>query len=340
MKNFKTLLTVTAGACALASSATAMIEIDTSYVGDIGNANDSTGYGGVSYDYHVGTYEVTNSQYVSFLNAKGSTNAHGVFNGNMESQSYGGIQQDGTGVGGDLFTYSVKSGMGNKAVNYVSFWDAARFTNWLTNGQGSGDTESGMYNLGGVTHPTNGSVTRQLDFSAGQNGVAVASEDEWYKAAYYQPVGAGGDTDSYWLYPTASNATPSNDLVGIDPGNNANCYQAGYTVGAPTYLTDVGEFENSASYYGTFDQGGNVREWNDAIVSSGSRGLRGGAFNNDDPSLQSSNRSNGNPSVEFFAIGFRVSSLAPIPEPSTYAAIFGCLALTVATMRRNGRRTL
>ena len=29
------------------------------------------------------------------------------------------------------------------------------------------------------------------------------AKSEWYKAAYYQPAAQGGDTDNYWLYPTA-----------------------------------------------------------------------------------------------------------------------------------------
>jgi sulfatase modifying factor 1 len=317
MKNLKTLLTVTAGACALASSASAMIEIDTSYVGDAGNANDGSGYGGVSYDYHVGTYEVTNSQDVSFLNAKGTSNTHGVFNANMESNSHGGIQQDGTS---GSFTYSVKSGMGQRAVNYVGFWDAARFTNWLTNGQGSGSTETGVYTLGNVTNPTNNTVTRNTGaWDAG--GVGVASEDEWYKAAYYQPVGDGGDTDSYWLYPTASNSIATADA---NYGNNIGT------------LTDVGTYSDDASYYGTFDQGGNVWEWNDAIVSSSFRGLRGGAFSDTDANLQSSSRAISYPTYEDTNIGFRVSSPAPIPEPSSYAAMFGCLAAYVCNDTSQG----
>ena len=35
--------------------------------------------------------------------------------------------------------------LANRPVNYVSFGDAARFANWLHNGQGNGDTESGAY---------------------------------------------------------------------------------------------------------------------------------------------------------------------------------------------------
>ena len=70
----------------------------------------------------------------------------------------------------------------------------------------------------------------------------------------------------YWDYPTKSNTVPSN--VGsdgyTDPGNHANYWNNGYTLGSPYYRTNVGEFENSASAYGTFDQGGNVWEWNEA----------------------------------------------------------------------------
>lgn len=317
MKNLKTILTVTACACALSLSGTAAISIGTSYVGDVGNANDSTGFGGVSYGYHIGTYEVTNNQYVSFLNATASTDTHGLYNSSMNSSSDGGIQRSSTS---GSFTYSVKSGMGEKAVNFVSFWDAARFTNWLT----SGNTEEGVYNLDGVTAPVNNTITRDATaWNAG--GVAIASENEWYKAAYYQPAGAGGDADSYWLYPTASNS--------IMPAD------ANYNDSVGT-LTDVGTYSDYASYYGTFDQGGNVWEWNDELVVSFTRGLRGGSFDLDFDvdDLKSSTRASIGPTDEGDYIGFRVSSLGPIPEPST--CVLGCLALTIAIVRRRGRGTL
>jgi sulfatase modifying factor 1 len=305
---------LTVAALLSACSAFASIEIGTSYVGDAGNTADSTSYGAVGYGYHVGTYEVTNSQYVSFLNATGSTNAHGVYNSSMNSSTHGGIQQSGTS---GSFTYSVKAEMGNKPVNYVSFWDAARFTNYLT----TGGTESGVYNLGGVTAPTNNTVTRDATaWNAG--GVAIASEDEWYKAAYYK---GGSTTAGYWDYAHQSDSITTAD--------------ANYAMSVGT-LTDVGTYSGAASYYGTFDQGGNVWEFNDAIVSSTTRGERSGAFGFSAVYLQSSYRGSDDPTDEFGGIGFRISSLAPIPEPSTYAAIFGSLALAVATMRRKGRGTL
>lgn len=42
-------------------------------------------------------------------------------------------------------------GSGARPITYVSWFDAARYTNWLHNGQGTGDTETGAYTLNGAT---------------------------------------------------------------------------------------------------------------------------------------------------------------------------------------------
>lgn len=303
-----------ASAASAASAAFADINIDTVLVGNANNAADSTSYGSVSYNYHIGTYEVTNSQYTAYLNATAATDTHSLYNTNMSSNTHGGITRSGSS---GSYTYSVKSGFDNKPVNYVSFWDAARFSNWLT----TGGTETGVYNLNGTTAPTNNTITR--DATAFNNGgVAVASENEWYKAAYYDPTlnsGSGG----YWLYPTQSNSITTTD--------------ANFDISVGT-VTDVGTYAADPSFYGTFDQGGNAWEWNDEILFTSARGLRGGSFTSSDSALQSSfNFASFDPTIENKDLGFRVSSLAPIPEPSAYAAILGCLGLSLALVRRKGR---
>ncbi len=61
-----------------------------------------------------------------------------------------------------------------------------------------------------------------------------------------------------------------------------NGFNGGYAVTNSTSvtgvnaLTPVGAFTQADSYYGTYDQGGNVWEWNDTIIGS-SRGVRGGS---------------------------------------------------------------
>ena len=286
------------------------ITIDSVAVGDIGNAPDgSSSFGAVNYDYRIATTEVTNDQYAVFLNAVANVlDTHSLYNPRMGSDPRGGIQQIG---GAGSFQYQVKPNMGNKPVNFVSFWDAARFANWVENGQLSGmqttgTTEDGSYFLGGVTTPVNASVTRNPSAS-----IFVPSENEWYKAAYYDPRDApqGGPpgNNKYWEYPTASDLSPIVAEANADgdisnPGPNVVNYQRGADWGGLNgNLTSVGSAGvSSASPWGTYDQGGNVWEWNDTMTIPQSiyRGIRGGGWFSSAFDLSSSRR----------ALGSQVSS--------------------------------
>ena len=278
----QSLLTL-AATSALITSASASITMDWVNVGNPGNAADPATdslYGAVAYAYQIGKHEVTNSQYGAFLNAKGASNSGAIYNSSMTGT---GITQ--TGSSGN-FSYSVTSGFENKPVVYVSWFDAARFANWMMNGQGSGDMETGAYTLNGAT---SGIITANIGAQ-----VYLPSEDEWYKAAYYSAANT-----SYSLYPNGQDTITTAD--------------ANYG-GAVGSTTDVGSYTGDGSSYGTFDQGGNVWEWNDAVISGSSRGLRGGSFLDDEYDLRASSRFNFGPTGEDYNIGFRVAS---VPEPTS-----------------------
>lgn len=288
--------------CLLAAGASFVcaVTLETVLVGNPGNLNDSTGYGAVDYYYYIGQYEVSVAQYVEFLNAVGATDTYYLYHLDMK------IQRNGTS---GSYTYSAVPGWENRPINFVSWGDAARFANWLHNGQPCGaqdltTTEDGAYFLNGaLTRSALMAVVRETNWNW-----AIASENEWYKAAYH--MSDYGIVGNYWSYPTASHVVPGN-VFNPDPGNNANYYKAGFTIGSPYYLSEVGLFNNSPSSYGTFDQGGNVWEWNEAVRDVGfSRGFRGGSYNDGDGYMGKWYRGDfgrGEPTLEAFYLGFRVS---------------------------------
>ena len=238
----------------LATSGSA-VSIDWVNVGDTGNACDDQAqgcFGDVAYTYQIAKFEVTNAQYAEFLNAVADTDAFGLYNTNMANVNFGGIVQGGAS---GLFTYTVVPGRENRAVNWVSFYDALRFANWLHNGQpntGSqtaATTEDGSYTFSGATTV------------GGRNpGAAIflPTEDEWYKAAYYDAL-----STSYLDFPAGSDVQTVCAEPTADP-NRANCF------GSVGRATDVGDYPGSASPNGTFDQGGNLFEWNDASIGAAS----------------------------------------------------------------------
>jgi len=320
-------------AAACVAGVRASIVIDTVPVGNPGNAADTRyeapGYGAVEYTYNIGKYEVTAGQYTAFLNAVAATDTYGLYNTSMWSSDYG-CKIERSGSSGS-YRYSVAGDWANRPVNCVSWGDSARFANWLNNNQPTGaqdalTTEHGAYTLDGAMSDTAlMAVNRNSNWKW-----AITSEDEWYKAAYHKNDGV---TDNYWDYPTSSNTAPGQDMADAS-GNNANYYTAPYTlpIDSPYYTTVAGEFQDSDSPYGTFDQGGNVWEWNESVLYGSSRGWRGGSFDDDGSYgifLHASNRDVGySPTNEYNIIGFRVSE---VPEPAT---ILMLLLASVGVVRR------
>ena len=306
----------------LAAIPASAVTIEWVYVGEPDNPPDTTncsGCGSVSYGYYISKYEVTNAQYAELLNAKAASDPLGLYNTSMGSDAtFGGITR--SGISGS-YGYTVKAGFENKPVTYVSFYDSLRFANWLNNGQGSTSTETGAYTLLGAATPSNGlTVTRNpgaLTF--------LPSDDEWYKAAYYDPALPG-----YYDYPAGID-TPTTCATPSATPNTANCQSA---VDA---LTDVGSYTGSVSPNGTFDQGGNVAEWNETIVVGTLnpllrfRRLWGGSWESTDDDLAGAFPGSTPPAAAKNSVGIRVASLVPEPD----AGLLGITAvLGLAANRR------
>jgi formylglycine-generating enzyme required for sulfatase activity len=315
MKFARMFAIVLALCCPLIAAA---ITIDTVPVGDPGNLADNPGtglFGRVTTEYRIATTEVTNAQYVEFLNAVAASDPTGLYDTNMGFTSRGGIVRSGAsgsyaysvkadvptgGPGGTNYTY------GDKPVNFVSWFDAARFANWVNNGATAGaSTETGAYTM------SNGvAVTR----SAGATWF-LPTENQWYKAAYYD-----GTSATYYDYPTKSDVAPNNNIPASDTGNSANYYAAGFTQEESYPMTTVGAYTLSQSAYGTYDQAGNLWEWTETYGANSNgttntslRVRRGGAYDSDASTLNASYRESLASGLENEQTGFR---LATIPTPA------------------------
>lgn len=290
-------------------------------IGNPGNANDSTGFGKVNYTYRIGKYHVTIKQYTDFLNAVAKTDTYSLYNTNMGANlNSAGISRSGAS---GAYTYSVMNNGGlsaNRPITFVTWFNAARFANWMSNGQKSGSqsqstTENGAYTLNGAMSgkaPAKNSINPN---TGAPPTYYIPLENEWYKAAYYNP-----SAGSYTTYATKSNVAPGN-LIG-NQANQANYFIASgkgfsvtqslfFNVNVQNYLTDVGSFTSSSSYYGTFDQNGNADQWNDLDgAASLYRGLRGGFYFAGSSPLKSSLFAKSVATNSYNGGGFRLASPA------------------------------
>ena len=310
-----------------------MVEYQMVAVGDPGNATSSYGYGAVNYQFQIGKFEWTNSQYVAFLNAvdPDGTNQASLYNEKgplyvftsaMGKPGLGGISFNAGNAAGSK--YGLFANMGNKPVNYINWFNAARVANWMHHGAlsyatsalGATAIDDGAYELNGATSGTTPNKRSSALFW-------IPTEDEWFKAAYYK---GGGTNAGYWQtalrtddLPHPVTATATGDGYQSTPAwayisANVN-YTAGWDGGA---MVTVGT-SGGASVYGTYDQTGNLEEWID-VGSSSSQFIRGGGFDKHGGYIFSNSRYSVSSDRDYLDYGFRLASTyepSPVPEPST-----------------------
>ena len=173
--------------------------------------------GQVCYDYYIGKYLVTNNEYVEFLNSVAKIDTYGLFRLGYEQGGLGltppvnyGITR--TGTQGN-YIYSSLPNMSNKPVVFVTWYDIARYCNWLHNNkpvglQNNSTTEDGAYLLNGIGGlDSNANTQCQDDIPKRKKNAKyyIPSESEWYKAAYHKANGLSGE---YWGWATQSDETP------------------------------------------------------------------------------------------------------------------------------------
>lgn len=290
-------------------------------IGNPGNGDDlgaggglySAPHGRVAYRYRMGATEVA-QDWITKATALGMTN--------VTAGSWG----------------------ANQPAGNMTWYEAAAFVNFLNTSTG----HQAAYNLS--FNATAGTWSMSLWPAAfsfdPEPGVAIflnqfrhknayyflPSLDEWYKAAYHKNDGA---TANYWDYATGSNSIPDGLDFSGDPSFNA--VFAEYLLPTqPNAVTNVGV----ASPYGTFGQGGNLREWSEGNFDelntspTADRWSGGGLFNSGENFMRSTDANRFAPGNGNITLGFRVAS---VPEPS--AALFAVAGTFIWIAQRRPERS-
>lgn len=282
-------------------------------VGDVGNPPDpDTNTGSVGYKFEIGKYEVSNAHYAEFLNAIARTgDPYELYSVNMERGLFGGIKRNDHGDG---YTYEPLEGYENLPVVYATWFSMARFCNWLhygkpTTGESVLGTTEGTPSQGAYATSLipEGKYDRSGEVPIlSHNAEAkfwLPTIDEWNKAAFYDPSKSG--PNKYWLYATQSDEKP----LAVPPGdspNSANYYDYKFASSDP-FLTPIGGYTQSPSYYGTFDQAGNVFEWiGSPRLHNRAYWVRGGAVTTYSHDLQRTTEDSEYPDHRIYIFGFRV----------------------------------
>ena len=189
-------------------------------IGDIGNAADSNGYGGVNYYYKISKHEVTIMQFQQAVDA-----------GDGDENYW----NDGTRT----------VGSSAPAVN-LTLNEAKKYCNYLT----SGNIRNGVYQFNnGITNDSTGTLSRgNIIYNNSYSAwYALTTEDEWYKAAYY----TGNTSDAWSSYTHGSNSVPIHGTT-----NGWNYYSSGFVGTTPNYVWPAGH--GAEEQNGTHDMMGNV----------------------------------------------------------------------------------
>lgn len=269
-------------------------------IGNPGNPADRTGQpnpaGSVSYAYRIGKYEIS-EQMIDKANALGSL----------------GITHDNRGP--------------DKPASFISWFDAAIFINWLN--ESTGHTPAYKFDEYGdfqLWAPGDLGYDPANLFRNTQAKYFLPSNDEWYKAAYYDPI-----VDVYWDYPTGSNSPPTAVASGTAAGT------AIYNQSTDASPADVMQ-AGGLSPYGTMAQGGNVYERIETSFDSindrteGSPFVRGGAWAYGIETLTSSALTSGSFDGRRPYIGFRVASV--VPEPNAIVMVVTITLILLGSHRQ------
>jgi formylglycine-generating enzyme required for sulfatase activity len=250
-------MAIVAAACGalIAAGSQALAQMPPSYgldfvpVGAAGNRPTNPGdvpwqpelrIGSVPYEFRITRTEVTVGEWYEFVMAYLPFYSGPNFNSRFTGSR---IIWD-----GERYVRGTPNFPTDPAFHYI-----ARYVNWLHNGKVNQRWafEDGVYDTSTFTTNPNGTRNDQIGRRPGAR-FWIPSEDEWTKAAYFDPNKNGPGQEGYWLYPNRSDERAIPGLPGTGGTTNAGL--------PPPYIMPVGSYPNAVSPWGLLDTSGSMDE--------------------------------------------------------------------------------
>ncbi len=314
------------------------------------------GRGSVGYEYRIGRFEVTTSQWVEFFNAAYDRPTNDRLPHLIPPNAWGAVGATPNTPGGRR--WSVPAGREMIPVGNISWRMAAMYCNWLHNDKSTARSAflDGAYDVS--TFGYQGTFfTDQATRSPGAR-YWIPSLDEWTKAAHYDPNKANpdGSLGGWWMQPNGTDTRlrygPAGTLVnpsgpwGPNPNGVPAQANGGWdsTIfpGANPFNIPLGAYANVQSPCGLFDVAGGTSEWTEGInlfagvypigrVFEGSHWSSAG----ETTLIDALDQPGGDfPSLSTYYLGFRIATI-PSVSPCVILGLCG-IFLSVGRRRAKG----
>jgi sulfatase modifying factor 1 len=271
--------------------------------------------GGVNYTYRISKLEMSADHWAEFANANAAIGDPWLV---AFDAYYEGIND----IGPNGFVPRTDIPLGaSLPVAYANFYIAARYCNWLHNGQAVSRAamEYGAYDLRGL-----GLLDRPAVPPTRLPGAQffIPSHDEWVKAAHFDPDRYGEGVPGYWLYSHTSDTAPIPGPRGIGESS------AGYYDINDSYVSyRVGAYPDTQSPWGLLDTSGCMSEWTETIredlpypnrIREGEPGFSTNSSGQTDHIWWAGDQSASSGSL---TLGFRIASVVPAPAVWLWFAV-------------------
>ena len=299
-----------------------------------------TGRGSVPYQYRIGKYEITTSQWLDFYNTF-KARADFVPDSVLPPPLIWGAQMDpnysGPGTRYRLIPGDPNSGM--RVTSGITWRVAAMFCNWECNQRSSSLTaiQNGAYDTSTFQEPMRGVFTDQLHHNPGAQ-YWIPSLDEWAKASFYD-VNANGGQGGWWLSQYGRDRLP---IPGPPPswGGDGETNTGFRLPGDTQFSIPLGAYApaGSVSPWGILDSAGATTEWTeDRLVDQFGSTFR--YFGGSSSAAGQSDWAYSSFGADFPNVrtpweGFRLAAAVPNPASS----VLFVSALCWGAARREGRK--